>query len=54
MEFRLDEIMEYYRAGGYYPSAVCHVFDREKTLYHKSFGDVKPDTWFDMASVSKH
>ena len=53
MEFRLDEILEYYRAGGYYPSAVCHVFDREKTLYHKSFGDVKPDTWFDMASVSK-
>ena len=53
MESKLDRIMEYYRAGGYYPSAVCHVFDEEKTLYHRSFGDVKPDTWFDMASVSK-
>ena len=53
MESRLDQIMESYRQRGYYPSAVCHVCDGEKTLYHKCFGDVTPDTWFDMASVSK-
>ena len=53
MENKLDQILELYRAQGYYPSAVCHVFDDAKTLYHKSLGDVKPDTWFDMASVSK-
>lgn len=49
----LDAILEYYRAEGYYPSAVCHVFNETETLYHKSFGDVTPDTWFDLASVSK-
>lgn len=53
MDSKLDAILESYRSRGYYPSAVCHVFDGEKTLYHKSFGDGKPDTWFDLASVSK-
>ena len=53
MDSKLDAILESYRTRGYYPSAVCHVFDRDKSLYHKSFGDVKPDTWFDLASVSK-
>lgn len=50
---KLDAILEKYRAQGYYPSAVCHVFDAANTLYHKSFGDVTKDTWYDMASVSK-
>lgn len=50
---KLDAIMERYREQGYYPSAVCHVFSDTGTLYHKSFGDVQPDTWFDLASVSK-
>jgi len=49
----LDTIMEQYRSAGYYPSAVCHVFNDTDTLYHKSFGDVTADTWFDLASVSK-
>ena len=53
MYSKLDTILESYRTRGYYPSAVCHVFDEKETLYHKSFGDVTPDTWFDMASVSK-
>ena len=53
MNSKLDAILESYRERGYYPSAVCHVFDAEKTLYHKAFGEVTPDTWFDLASVSK-
>lgn len=54
MDFsEIDQILEDYRARGYYPSAVCQIFDGQKTLYHKSFGDVTPETWFDLASVSK-
>lgn len=54
MEFdRIDRILEDYRERGYYPSAVCQIFDKEKTLYHKSFGGASPHTWFDLASVSK-
>ena len=50
---RIDSILEEYLDRGYYPSAVCQIFDREKTLYHKSFGDAAPGTWYDLASVSK-
>ena len=49
----VDRILEDYRRRGYYPSAVCQVFDREHTLYTVACGDVTPGTWFDMASVSK-
>lgn len=49
----LDEILEDYRQQGYYPSAVCQVFDEHRTFYHRAFGAVTPDTWFDLASVSK-
>ena len=50
MDFnRIDSILEDYREKGYYPSAVCEIFDKEKTLYHKAFGDAAPDTWFDLA-----
>ena len=49
----LDSILEKYRAEGYFPAAVCQVFDKEKTLYHNCVGPVEKDTWFDLASVSK-
>jgi serine-type D-Ala-D-Ala carboxypeptidase len=49
----LDSILENYRQQGYYPSAVCQVFDEQHTLYHKAFGNVAPNTWYDLASVSK-
>ena len=49
----VSRILEDYRGRGYYPSAVCQIFDEERTLYHRAFGDVTPDTWFDLASVSK-
>lgn len=49
----LDFILENYRQQGYYPSAVCQVFDEQRTLYHKAFGDTTLDTWYDLASVSK-
>ena len=48
----IDDILERYRSRGYYPSAVCQVFDRTGTLYHRAFGDVAQGTWFDLASVS--
>lgn len=54
MDFtQIDQILTQYRQRGYYPSAVCQVFDGRRTLYHKAFGEVEPDTWFDLASVSK-
>ena len=49
----VGRILEDYRARGYYPSAVCQVFDETHTLYRGAFGDVTEDTWFDLASVSK-
>ncbi len=52
-EIVIDNIMNDYRNRGYYPSAVCQIFDKSHTLYHKAFGDVTPDTFFDLASVSK-
>lgn len=54
MDFNsITRILEDYRARGYYPSAVCQVFDKNGTLYHRSFGEAAPDSWFDLASVSK-
>ena len=38
---RIDAILEDYRARGYYPDAVCHVFNEKDKQY------------FDLASVSK-
>ena len=49
----IDRILEDYRARGYYPSAVCQVFDGGRTLYRKAYGAVTAETWFDLASVSK-
>ena len=34
-------------------SAVCQVFDKERILYHHALGEARPDSWFDLASVSK-
>lgn len=54
MEFdKLDQILARYQQEGYYPSAVCQVFDKTDTLYHRALGQVTEDTWFDLASVSK-
>ena len=49
----IDHILEDYRTRGYYPSAVCQVFRGTETLYQRALGDVTPETWFDLASVSK-
>ena len=54
MDFEgIDGILEDYRRRGYYPSAACQIFDREKTLYHKAFGNAALGIWYDLASVSK-
>lgn len=50
---RITRIMEDYKARGYYPSAVCQVFDKDSALYHRAFGEAAPESWFDLASVSK-
>lgn len=49
----IDHILEDYRRRGYYPSAVCHVFDGTRILYQRALGDAALNTWFDLASVSK-
>lgn len=49
----IDRIMEEHRTQGYYPDAVCHIFDKDKTLYHAAYGSAEKDNRFDMASVSK-
>ena len=49
----IDHILKDYRAKGYYPSAVCQVFNGTDTLYGQAVGEAEPETWFDLASVSK-
>ena len=49
----IDQILVQYQQRGYYPSAVCQVFNDTDTLYHRAIGQVEPGTWFDLASVSK-
>lgn len=46
-------ILEDYQKKGYFPSAVCQVFDHGQVLYTAALGEAGPDDWFDMASVSK-
>ncbi len=53
MEKQLDLIINKYIDEGYFPSAVCRVFDDSKTYYNKAFGNVNTDTIFDVASLSK-
>ena len=50
---QLDAILETYRQAGYYPSAVCQVFNEKEILYRRTVGGVDPGGWFDLASVSK-
>jgi len=53
MEKQLDNIINKYIAEGYFPSAVCCVFNNEKVYLNKSYGDVEVNTIFDVASLSK-
>ncbi len=53
MEKQLDLIINKYINEGYFPSAVCHVFNENKTFYSKAFGNARTDTIFDVASLSK-
>lgn len=50
---RIDAILEDYRARGYYPDAVCHVFNEKETLHVSEIGRAKDKQYFDLASVSK-
>ena len=50
---RIDAILEDYRARGYYPDAVCHVFNEKETLHVSEIGSAKDNQYFDLASVSK-
>ena len=50
---KLQDILEEYLAKGYYPSAVCRVFDLRRTLWCCAVGDAQMGTWYDLASVSK-
>lgn len=50
---QLREILEHYLKLGYYPSAVCRVFDATGTNLSCTVGDARENSWFDMASISK-
>ncbi|MBP1926628.1 CubicO group peptidase (beta-lactamase class C family) [Sedimentibacter acidaminivorans] len=51
----IEHIVKKHIEQGYFPSAVCSIFNSEKTLYSKAFGygNVNVDTVFDVASLSK-
>lgn len=49
----IERLLMDYKNRGYFPSAVCAVFTRDGTLFTVCVGDVKENTWFDLASVSK-
>lgn len=53
MEKQIDSIINKYINEGYFPSAVCRVFNDKETFYSKAFGNVSTDTVFDVASLSK-
>ncbi|MDF2949542.1 MAG: Beta-lactamase class [Sedimentibacter sp.] len=53
MDEQIDLIIQRYISEGYFPSAVCHIFSNQGTIYNKAFGNVKIDTLFDVASLSK-
>ena len=54
MDYRcIDAILEDYRQRGYYPSAVCHVFNETETLHVSEIGGAGDAMYFDLASVSK-
>ncbi len=50
---QVDYTVKKYMEQGYFPSAVCSIFNSEKALYSKAFGDVDVNTVFDVASLSK-
>ena len=50
---RAEEIVRDFHARGYYPAAVCQVFNARETLGRFAVGEAAVDSWFDLASVSK-
>ena len=50
---RIDAILKDYCVRGYYPDAVCHVFNEKETLRVSEIGRAKDKQYFDLASVSK-
>ncbi|MYL53937.1 serine hydrolase [Pontibacillus yanchengensis] len=57
----IDEVMEEGITSDLFPGAVCHISKSGETIYHKAFGtachstraSVKPNTLFDIASLTK-
>jgi len=49
----VKDIMNDFQQEGFFPSAVCSVFNKDEVLYKDSVGEVTTNTWYDMASVSK-
>ena len=51
--FGAERIIRDFCARGYYPAAVCQVFNARETLCRFAVGEAQVDSWFDLASVSK-
>mgnify|MGYP002624506110 CR=1 FL=1 len=46
-------IIRRYAAAGYFPSASVRIFDARETLACVTYGDARPDSVFDVASLTK-
>lgn len=53
LQAAVQDVVHAYAGRGYFPSAVVSIFDREKTLCRVTYGDVREDTVYDVASLSK-
>ena len=53
LERHAADVVERYRAAGYFPSACVRVFDSRQTLAVCCAGDARPDSLFDVASLTK-
>jgi len=49
----MDAIVSGYVERKYFPSAVLSVYDHRGVRALSAFGDAAPDTWYDLASVTK-
>ncbi len=49
----VDAITREFAGRGYFPSAVVRVFTRDQVLYTTTWGDVREDTLYDVASLTK-
>ena len=53
LQWHIQDVTDRYRAAGYFPSACVRVFDHRETLAVCCAGDARPESLFDVASLTK-